>query len=237
MKGKPEMKKINLHIDNNVLMTGIVTLALTTTLATAEPLINLDARSSAVMSVPLDPGDYLVVPVSSCIGGAFTAWNAWGSVTGCSTTGLECATGWVSIYAVESPSIGFHRVSLLDSSGTREVVAETPELALKLAPSFAFTLDSQETVNFSIPDGPGQFIDNVGGMSLNIVSLIEDEPPPPSVGGSVARMSASRVLCWNLTKRQHFYIRDGARSWDCEAAGLVVEPGDIIWQGAIGIAD
>jgi hypothetical protein len=33
-------------------------------------------------------------------------------------------------------------------------------------------------------------------------------------------------VCWNLTTRRIVVIPDGARSWDCEGAGLRANPGD-----------
>lgn len=61
-----------------------------------------------------------------------------------------------------------------------------------------------------------------------------DELP---VGGSVTGVSPQRVICQNVTTWQRVVIRDGARSWNCQAAGLVVNQGDIIWQTVIGPAN
>jgi len=62
--------------------------------------------------------------------------------------------------------------------------------------------------------------------------------PDISVGGTVTGVNPRRVVCKNLTTRKHVTILlDGVTAWDCEAAGLVVNPGDRIWQTVIGIAD
>ena len=47
-----------------------------------------------------------------------------------------------------------------------------------------------------------------------------------TVGGCVTRTSVSKVICKNKTTGQKVVIKDGATCWDCEAAGLVVNPGD-----------
>lgn len=57
------------------------------------------------------------------------------------------------------------------------------------------------------------------------------------VGGSVTGVSPRRVICLNITTRQTVIIQNGAKSWNCEAAGLVVNPGDKILQKVLGRAD
>jgi hypothetical protein len=47
-----------------------------------------------------------------------------------------------------------------------------------------------------------------------------------TVGGCVTRTSVKKVICRNKTTGQKVVIKDGATCWDCEAAGLVVNPGD-----------
>ena len=65
----------------------------------------------------------------------------------------------------------------------------------------------------------------------------------PSLGGSVTGMSPTtgRVTCRNLTTKKTVRITMpvGGRSWNCEQAGLVVNPGDEIQQTmtVIGPAD
>ena len=53
----------------------------------------------------------------------------------------------------------------------------------------------------------------------------------------VTGVSLRKVICQNVTARQRVVIRDGATSWDCEAAGLGVTPGDTIRQTVTGTAD
>ena len=41
-------------------------------------------------------------------------------------------------------------------------------------------------------------------------------------------MSADKIVCRNLNTRQTVVIDDGLSSYDCEAAGLTLTPGDRI---------
>lgn len=57
------------------------------------------------------------------------------------------------------------------------------------------------------------------------------------VRGSVTGVTPRRVVCINVTRRQTVQIQDGATSWNCEGAGLVVNPGDKILLTILGRAD
>jgi hypothetical protein len=82
--------------------------------------------------------------------------------------------------------------------------------------------------------GPPGFYDDNGGSFTVTFTLVSSRVP---VGGSVTGVDPRRVTCTNLTTRQTIVIGDRARSWDCEAAGLVVNPGDKIQQTITGRAD
>lgn len=56
------------------------------------------------------------------------------------------------------------------------------------------------------------------------------------VAGSVTRMAPAAVSCQNITTGAKLQVTTGATSWDCEAMGLVVSPGDIVVTGATGTA-
>jgi hypothetical protein len=49
-----------------------------------------------------------------------------------------------------------------------------------------------------------------------------------TLGGSVIDVNTQKVVCRNLDTRQTALIQDGTASWDCEAAGLTITPGDRI---------
>ena len=57
-----------------------------------------------------------------------------------------------------------------------------------------------------------------------------------AVGGSVLGIDPRRVVCHNLTTGESVVIRDGAKSWNCEDAGLAVRPGDHLRQTVDGLA-
>ena len=57
-----------------------------------------------------------------------------------------------------------------------------------------------------------------------------------SVGGSTTGLDTNGIICRNLTTGQRVAVPSAAVMWDCEAMGLVVNPGDQILMGARGIA-
>jgi hypothetical protein len=65
---------------------------------------------------------------------------------------------------------------------------------------------------------------------------VQAETTIPEVGGMVTGVSPSEVVCENRATGQKVIIQDGARSWSCEDAGLVINPGDEIWQTIKGQA-
>jgi hypothetical protein len=90
-----------------------------------------------------------------------------------------------------------------------------------------FTLSVGDTIDFTV--GPnGDFVLHPGNTGLDAMIRKTD------VGGSVTGMSprTGKVTCRNLTTKKtvRITIPDGVRSWDCEQAGLVVNPGDKIKQ-------
>lgn len=57
------------------------------------------------------------------------------------------------------------------------------------------------------------------------------------VGGAVTGMTPTAVFCQNLTSGQELTISTNAKSWDCEALGLVVDTGNTVLTGASGTVD
>jgi YVTN family beta-propeller protein len=83
---------------------------------------------------------------------------------------------------------------------------------------------------------------SVGAGPVALGQFIGGLAPPVPVGGAVTGVSPTKVTCENLTKKGKRMVVEvalppGAKSWDCEAAGLVVSPGDTIKQTVTGIAD
>ena len=108
---------------------------------------------------------------------------------------------------------------------------------------FVVQSTSSQGVDLRFPGGgiaKVEFIDEdatgfADGFTLD--DLAFDVLEPSHVGSSVSAVSPTRVTCRNVTTREKVVIRNGARFWDCEAAGLVVNPQDIIQQTVKGPAD
>jgi hypothetical protein len=77
-----------------------------------------------------------------------------------------------------------------------------------------------------------------GGVALDDLTFNRLTPTGlHDVGGAVTGVNPNRVVCRNLTTLQTIIIQDGSRSWDCQAAWLVVHTGDSIQQIVRGLAD
>ena len=120
-------------------------------------IVNVDARDTVGVSVTLGAGRYTVRSIGPAEGGAYTAWNAWGTVSGCAGD-CGCSTGWMSSWGVRlTPLPGI-------TSGDAEVCA-TPELALASSTVVrCFALDEEQVVVFYVRDTP--LFDNLGGYSV-----------------------------------------------------------------------
>jgi hypothetical protein len=122
--------------------------------------VNLDALTSTNLNpveLNLTAGTYNVNPFA----GAFTSWNAWGSSTGCDSTGANCSKGWINNYSITTPT-----ETIFTSNSIRYASAN---LALLNSLSTSFTLLSDATVKFFINDS--NYGDNIGGMSLNVSAV------------------------------------------------------------------
>jgi hypothetical protein len=77
-----------------------------------------------------------------------------------------------------------------------------------------------------------------GGVALDDLTFHSVTPTGlHDVGGAITGVNPNRVVCRNLTTMQTVIIQDGSRSWDCQAAGLMVHTGDNIQQTVRGLAD
>lgn len=60
----------------------------------------------------------------------------------------------------------------------------------------------------------------------------------PAVGGSSSGVQTSQVFCHNRSTGSSVAVPlGGATSWDCEAAGLIVDRGDVVQQVLVGKAE
>jgi len=58
-----------------------------------------------------------------------------------------------------------------------------------------------------------------------------------AISGTVGGLTPAKVICRNLSTRQSITIQDGQKSWNCEAAGLAVHPGESLEIIIKGTAD
>jgi hypothetical protein len=164
--------------------------------ASANQIINISSfshRISSPLEIALDAGTYTLMPITQAEGGQFTAWNTWnsGQVTGCSPSGINCAHGWLWSYSISSPSLGDVEVPATIVDGTTGVYSNRDLAFASRSTPFQFTLDQPETLSFFMRDGPSLYIDNVGGVSLQLV-------PEP---GTASLLAAGLLLLTSHRRR------------------------------------
>jgi WD40 repeat protein len=92
-----------------------------------------------------------------------------------------------------------------------------------------FNYPTGSFMDFFVPDGGG-------GLTAPFHITFTPEHLP--VGGSVTGLDTTKARCVNRTTGDSVVISlAGITSWDCEAAGLVVNPGDAIHIGVYGNAE
>jgi hypothetical protein len=75
------------------------------------------------------------------------------------------------------------------------------------------------------------------GDSVQTVATGTVDGTDAHVGGAVTGIATTKVTCENVTTRQRVQSSTNATSWDCEAMGLEVAPGDTVSTGVQGTAD
>ena len=121
---------------------------------------NCGPANAATLDLPA--GIYSVTQIDQAGGGAYTAWNAWGFVSGCDGSGANCSNGWLTSYDIFIPGV------LADGFGGGTY--ETADLAFaNEAEDTCFVLPVDETVEFFIDDFPACG-DNLGGVSLLVAT-------------------------------------------------------------------
>lgn len=81
--------------------------------------------------------------------------------------------------------------------------------------------------------------DGTGNMGTEGVQLRFDAVPvqPPTVGGTATRISITTVRCKAQGQPVTIEVNGASDTWDCEAAGLDVQPGDNVEMRIIGIVE
>jgi hypothetical protein len=125
----------------------------------ADTVLNLDALNEAGITIQLAPGTYTATPIS----GLYNAWNGLpGTTTGCDANGKNCQDGYTTRFEISSPSLG----SLIFTPPEGSFLTELIALENKVIGSF--TLAIAEGVRFRVYDNPGDYPDNIGGLSLAV---------------------------------------------------------------------
>jgi hypothetical protein len=146
-------------------------------------IIDLNAGTSGggpndignVITIPgLSTSDILsILQIGVADGGAYNAWNAWGSVTGCDGAGENCSKGWINNWSYYLN--GDTSTQMLVSDGIRY---ETDLFALANAPGVA-PITGITSISFFLGDSP--YSDNIGGISLNVYIEPGASVPEPSI--------------------------------------------------------
>jgi len=168
----------------------------------ATQLVDISALNSTGTVVSLAAGTYTV----SFVKGAYTAWNPWGTVSGCNGSGENCSSGWSISLGID---FGFGTSNFSHSDGYQygqlgvtgdnhnyatpeQALAQIQTASLVYAPlpqasdanaylpvggPISFTLASAQSVNFFMLDYP--YGDNAGGVSIQLDDGIGANPAVP----------------------------------------------------------
>lgn len=129
--------------------------------ATAEP-VNINSTKLQPAIIFLTTGTYHADPMGTADGSQYfyTAWNAWGSVSGCDPSGKNCRKGWLNSWGVFSEELS-------PTAGSSDMGAYQTEVrALRHAKGLTFTISFDQDVYFYIDDP--DYLDNSGGISLQV---------------------------------------------------------------------
>ncbi len=96
----------------------------------------------------------------------------------------------------------------------------------------------QLTGNITVAGNPQDFVDAQGSALLAVISDQEfaiyqvgeftPEPPAPSLEGFVDGAELTKIVCRNKSTGQRVSLNINANRFDCVAAGLEINPGDVI---------
>lgn len=166
---------------NKKIVTAFAIAALMGPVVASATIIDLNATTSGQVNDIAHPvtisgfgsTDYVAITqIGTADGGAYNAWNPWGTVAGCDTSGENCTFGWVNnwSYFVNGDNSTTYGVS---DGG----VYETALLALANAAPVA-PLTGITSISFYIADSP--YSDNLGGISLDVTIRPGTAVPEPS---------------------------------------------------------
>jgi hypothetical protein len=116
-----------------------------------------NVENDPVTIAGLSPSDTIdITQIGQASGGAYDAWNAWGTVSGCDAAGANCSTGWANKWAYFVNGDFSTRVQIFDN-----VIYSTALLALANAVPVG-PITGVTSISFYISDIP--YTDNLGGI-------------------------------------------------------------------------
>ena len=106
--------------------------------------------------------------------------------------------------------------------------SENCEVAVQFQPNSIGTFTDTFNIPSNDPDSPSVTV-QVSGQGIG----------PPTLGGSASGLTIKKVICRNKTTGQEVTIEilGGSNSWNCEEAGLIVNPGDKVRMRIKGNAE
>jgi hypothetical protein len=150
----------------------------------AAAVVDVNALSETGVTINLTAGTYEATPIS----GTFVAWTGKTpvSTTGCDADGKNCQDGWTTRFEVSSASLG---AIVFTPPETNFLTAE---IALANAITGLFTLAVDEAVTFRVFDNPGDYGDNIGGVSLEVSQV----PLPAALPLFLAALAGLGLFGW-----------------------------------------
>jgi hypothetical protein len=166
------------------------------------------------------------------------------------TVGLQVEFGDPTTYPTWEHNLVFGNgtdyLDIPDQTGMNGNISENPRFAsfagrdLRLASvSPAIDAGSAAEAPFEDTDGNARPVDGDGDLvPKHDMGAYEFDPALWVVGGATLGLRLNAVVCKNQTTGEQITLETGgAPGWDCEAAGLTVNPGDVVTMTPAGIAN
>ncbi len=194
-----------------------------------------------------DPAGLLPQGEFSVLEGSFSQSGStrWGDYSAMSVDPADDCTFWYTTEYVATPSGNWGtRIATFrfPSCGVAEAIGGSVT-GLDLGIAVCRNLTTGQTVEVALQPGAVSWDCEAAGLSVDpgqvvlTVSAGLAESGPEPAGGSVTAIDLRKAFCVNRTTSQAVEVPLSAAqtSWDCEAAGLSVDPGQVIMQIAAGL--
>lgn len=129
-----------------------------------------------------------------------------------------------------------------DPDGTDPLVYDWTIVQKPVGSAALLSDGASPTPNFTVDAAGNYLAELVVTDSLNAASAPDSVMitaySRPTAGGSATAMTVTKVVCVNVSTGKRVKLLDQGpdSSWDCEAAGLLVNPGDSIRMNVFGQA-